>query len=123
MSSYDAMTDTLRHMLGINDPSKPLPVDFYRDYAAVCVGDPHFIELEADGFVTCYRRADPNTSYDWFTTTPAGKRAALASFKVRQLPKAARRYKAFLRMADVAPDLTFREYLTNPAYAEHRSNL
>lgn len=34
--------------------------------------------------------------------------------------KARRRYRAWLRLAEVAPDLTFRKYLTSPAYAEHR---
>jgi hypothetical protein len=120
MSSYDAKTDTLRHMLGITDFSTPLPADFYRDYFCASKGDAHLAEMEADGLVRCYNRDE---HYDWYTTTEAGKRAAIASFKVRMYPKAKRRYHAWLRLSDTAPDLTFREYLTNPAYAEHRSSL
>lgn len=35
--------------------------------------------------------------------------------------KARRRYRAWLRLSEVSPDLTLREYLTSPAYAVHRS--
>jgi len=33
-----------------------------------------------------------------------------------------RRYDAYLRMAEVAPDLTFREWLTSPLYKERRES-
>lgn len=117
MASYDEKTETLRHMLGITDVNAPLPTDFYRDYFCAGKGDAHLREMEADGLVRCYRR---DSNYDWYTTTSAGKRAAIASFKLRQPSKASRRYHAFLRISEVAPELTFREYLTNPAYAMHR---
>lgn len=115
--TYDEKTEILRHMLGINDFSVPMPRDFYRDYFCASKGDEKLASMADDGLVRMYSQC---ANYDWYTTTDAGKRAARASFKVRQYPKAKRRYHAFLRVSDVAPDLTFHEYLTSPAYAEHR---
>lgn len=112
--------DMLRHMLGINDPSvgRPKP---YRNYAAVTPGDPLFIELVALGAVERYRVAGQGGSdYDFFCCTEAGKAAALASNRTRRWSKPRRRYDRFLDLRDVFPDMTFRDFLTAPEFAEAR---
>ena len=120
-ANEEAVADMLRHMLGINDPSLPWPPSAYRDYAAVDPGDTLFAQMEAEGLVRCYRRAG-TTSYDWFTTTSAGRALAMASFREIQYSKSKRRYLKFLDVSDCCPDLTFREFLTRPEFAESRRN-
>lgn len=111
--------DTLRHMLGINDPSKARP-EPWRNYAAVNPGDPEFLELERLGAVECYRRQSPNSSFDYFRCTEAGRAAACASHKSIRWSKSKRIYSKFLDVRDALGDVTFREFLTDPTYAECR---
>jgi hypothetical protein len=110
---------TLRHMLGINTPNDRLPKP-HRDYAAVCPGDPQFAELERLGAVECYRRPCPGFEYDYFRCTPAGRAAAMASHKTIRRTKSQRIYSKFLDVSDALQDLTFREFLTLPEFAECR---
>ena len=59
-----------------------------------------------------------------FTVTAAGIVFALKNRP--QLPKrtrAQRRYDAFVEIADVYPDLTFREFLTHPKFEAHRRGI
>ena len=111
--------DTLRHMLGINDGSKPKP-EPYRNYAAVPPGDTVFAALEKIGAVECYRRAGGGFDYDYFRCTDAGMAAARTSFRSIRQPKARRVYLKFLDVSDAISDLTFKEFLTSPEYAETR---
>lgn len=108
--------DTLRHMLGINDPwhAEPKP---YRDYYCANPGDAALHELQRLGAVELYSTHD---RYEWFRTTPSGKAAALASYASIRKTKGARVYAKFLDMRDVWPDLTFREFITRPMFAEAR---
>lgn len=108
--------DTLRHMLGINDPwhSEPKP---YRDYYCANPGDENMRELLRLGAVELYSTRD---SYEWFKTTPAGRGAAMESYKAIRKTKSARVYSKFLDARDVWPDLTFREFITRPMFAETR---
>lgn len=108
--------DMLRHMLGINHPEHRVP-NPYRDYAAVCPGNPAWIELAALGLVEVYASRG---GYDWYRTTAEGRAAALASHRNIRWSRDARRYAAFLRIADCMHDLTFREFLTAPEFAEAR---
>lgn len=111
---------TLRHMLGINDPSIAHPKPS-RNYAAVLPGNPEFVELEQLGLVEIYRKAaSPFPDYDLYRCTDAGRQAAFDSRKGYVYPRSKLRYCAFLRMRDAIPDLTFRDFLTNPEYAEWR---
>lgn len=110
---------TLRHMLGINTPNDRIPRP-YRDYAAVNPGDAEFAELERLGAVECYRRSSPGYSYDYFRCTPAGRAAAMASHRTIRRTKAQRIYSKFLDVRDALNDLTFKEFLTNPEFAESR---
>jgi hypothetical protein len=110
---------TLRHMLGINDPSKRVPKP-YRNYAAVNPGDAEFLAMEAAGLVELYTAADPSTSYHWYRCTEAGRLAAMRSFRDIRYSAAKRRYSAFLNVSDAVPDLTFKQFLTLPDFAEAR---
>jgi hypothetical protein len=111
--------DTLRHMLGINDPLKGRP-EPWRNYAAVNPGDPEFLELERLGAVECYRRQSPHNSYDYYRCTDAGRAAACASHRTMRWSKSKRIYSKFLDVRDALGDVTFKEFLTDPAYAESR---
>lgn len=117
MSLTDEQLRILRHMLGIDTPHKRVP-EPYRNYYCANPDDPALVELEAIGAVRCYRR----DQYHWFTTTDAGRAAAMASHRKIRHSKGARVYGSFLNVRDCFPDLTFRQFLTNPAFAETRRN-
>lgn len=119
----DSHADTLRHMLGINDPCLPWPPKCWRDYAAVEPGDSQFADMAERGLVLLTRKAGGHFSFDYYATTDTGKEVALTTFKAMQLTKARRRYHGWLSLSDCHPDLTFREYLTLPEYAEHRRSV
>lgn len=107
---------TLRHMLGINDPNKKTP-EPYRDYYCANHGDPHIAELLDRDLVVMYRRDD---RYEWFRTTDIGRAAALASHKTIRNSKSRRLYSRFLDCRDAWPDLTFKQFLTDPRLAQIR---
>lgn len=111
--------DTLRHMLGINTPSAPAPRPT-RDYYCANPGCAEVVELERLGAVRCYRRADAVTQYDWYCCTDEGRAAAMASHKTIRYSKSRRTYLKFLDIADALPDLTFKQFLTDPQFAETR---
>lgn len=111
--------DTLRHMLGINDPRQRIPQP-HRNYAAVNPGDARFVDLARLGLVECYRKAGEQNSYDYYRCTDAGRAAAMASHKTIRLPKSKRVYIKFLGLKDVFADLTFRDFLVDPRFAETR---
>ncbi len=58
--------------------------------------------------------------YCWYRCTELGKSAALASHRRIRLPKPKRLYRRFLKLGDVFPELSFREFLTSAEYAEVR---
>lgn len=112
--------DILRHMLGINDPSKARPKP-YRNHAAVDPGNSEYLELARLGMVERVECV-VSTSYHWYRCTAAGEAAARASFRAFRYPKRKRRYLAFLDLSDSLTDLTFRDFLTNPEFADVRAN-
>lgn len=107
---------TLRHMLGINDRfmREPRPS---RDYYAAPRGDVAMWSMAIAGLVERYA-VDPY--YDWYRTTEAGRAAALASHRLIRAPKGKRIYAKFLSVRDCWPDLTFRQFLTDPELREIR---
>jgi len=107
---------TLRHMLGINAPyaKEPKP---YRDYYAAPRGDTGLWLMANDGLVERYA---VDRCYDWYRTTEAGRAAALASHKRIRASKGKRLYAKFLDVRDCWPDLTFRQFLTDPELRETR---
>ena len=83
---------TLRHMLGINDPSVKTPRP-YRNYAAVTPGDEEFKELQSLGLVKFDgHRGD----YDYFSCTDLGKSLAIKSHKDIRYKKSKRVYIKYL---------------------------
>ena len=106
----------LRHMLGIDLPAVKAPVP-YRDYYCASRGDSRLEALAAVGAVTLYRR---DAHYDWYTTTDAGRAAAIASHRNIRAPKAKRLYARYLEISDVYPGLSFRTFLTDPTFADTR---
>ncbi len=106
----------LRHMLGIDVDDTPNPSE-YRDYYCANRDDPALWEMANLGAVERYAS---DRHYDWYRTTDAGKAAARASQRAMLLPKPKRIYLRWLSISDVCPDLTFRDFLTQPGYAETR---
>jgi hypothetical protein len=108
----------LRHMLGIDD--ERVIRDPYRNHYCANEGDERLHSLAARGLVTLVRGPTPMMPYETFAATDEGRRIALESQKQRALPKRKRVYSRFLDVRDCCPDLTFREFLTSPDYAECR---
>lgn len=106
----------LRHMLGIDDPAKNNPKP-YRDYYCANPDERDLHELARLGLIRMY---SAHGGYEWFTTTDTGKAAAFASQKRIRYPKKRRVYLAFLHISDCCADLTFREFLTSPDFADAR---
>lgn len=117
MNLTHAQLQTLRHMLGIDNPDAKDPKP-YRDYYCASRGDAALTELERLGAVRRYRQCE---HYDWYTTTPEGRAGALASHRTIRHSKSKRVYAAYLDVADVHAGLTFHEFLTSPLYAPARS--
>ncbi len=116
MQLSDEQLRTLRHMLGIDDPwlRRPEPT---RDYYCANPGNAELHWLQSLGMVRLYRVSD---SYEWFTTTDAGRATAMASHKAIRKSKGARLYSRFLDVRDAWPDLTFKQFLTDPELRETR---
>lgn len=108
--------DMLRHMLGINDPwmREPEPT---RDYYAANPEDEHLIELASLGMV---RKYSERGEYFWYCSTPAGRAAAIKSHRSIRYSKSKRVYGKFLDISDCFADLTFKQFLTDPQFAETR---
>jgi hypothetical protein len=110
--------DTLRHMLGINTPTTPRP-EPYRNYAAVNPGDPEYLELTALGAIELYGRQG---SLDYYRCTAAGKLAAMRSHRMIRLSKRKRVYSKFLDVRDALGDISFKDFITLPAYKQSRDS-
>lgn len=110
-----AQLDTLRHMLGINDPWMATP-KAYRNYYCANPGDADLHALMWLGMVELYR----TDSYEWFRCTPQGERAAMESHRTIRRKKSERVYMKFLEVSDACPDLTFKQFLTEADFAECR---
>lgn len=102
----------LRHMLGIDRPEMDEPKP-YRDYYCANPGDPSMVELERIGAVRLY---DTRGDYAWYTCTSEGRAAGIASHRTIRYSAGKRRYIRFLDVRECRPDLTFREFLTDPRY-------
>lgn len=124
MNLTDAQLKILRHMLGINGEyakARPFEREPYRDYYCANPGDEKLHALKDVGAVYMYSE---HGGYQWFQTTPEGRKAAIDSWyaerKRRKIGKPQRIYSAFLDCRDCNQDLTFRDFLTSPYYAETR---
>lgn len=115
----DQQASMLRHMLGINDPSKRRP-EPYRNYAAVDPGDPDFIDMAKLGLVYHARGPARDFPYHYYVCTEMGGRLAIESHRRIRWSKSKRRYASFLSISDMCPDLTFRQFLTKSEFADAR---
>lgn len=109
----------LRHMLGIDKPHVRHPKP-YRNYYCANPGDPELHALMAAGAVRLYSQSG---GYESFTCTEAGRIAAVESQRTIRLGKPKRLYRAFLDVSDSWPDLTFKQFLTDPSLRRLRSEV
>ena len=109
---------TLRHMLGINKPADRVPKP-YRNYAAVAPGNEEYVELARLGVVELYECS--NKDYDYYQCTDQGKLLAMRSHRNIRYTRGKRRYRVFLDIRDAFQDLSFREFLTDPEFAQARA--
>lgn len=112
----DPQLRILRHMLGIDDRCQKHP-ECARDYYCANPGDAELVALERAGAVNRYRFSE---SYWWYATTPAGRTAAIKSFYARRASRDERRYLSYLSARDCFSGLTFKQFLTQPRFAETR---
>lgn len=117
MTLTNEQLQTLRHMLGIDKPDEAAP-EPYRDYYCANPEDPELVAMEAAGAVERYA---VQGGYWWYRTTPAGRAAGIASHRATRLPKRKRVYRRWLDVSDTRADLTFREFLASPEFAEIRA--
>jgi len=122
MDLSDKQLNTLRHMLGINDPFMKVPKS-YRNYAAVNPGDKDFLELEKLGVIRKYCCAGSDTQYDYYTCTDVGKLAAINSHKNIRKRKPQRMYAQFLNIKDYCPSITFKDFLIRADYKSIREDV
>jgi len=124
MTMTDAQLHTLRHMLGINTPNDRVPKP-YRNYAATVPGDPEYLALENRGAVEKYYNGFAfefpfPTDYVYYRCTDAGKLAAMRSHREIRKTKSKRVYARFLDISDSFAELTFKQFLTDPQFADTR---
>ncbi|MBP1153119.1 MULTISPECIES: hypothetical protein [unclassified Methylocaldum] len=106
---------TLRHMLGIDDPSLRDPKP-YRDYYCANRRDQHLQKMAQIGVVRLYSQQG---GYDWYCTTEKGRAAAIESHRRIRYPRRKRVYLKYLDIRDIT-GCTFKQFLTEPEYAECR---
>lgn len=108
----------LRHMLGIDDARKlPKP---YRNHYCANAGDPNLVSLAQRGLVVLSRPPSKSIPYETYIATEAGIASATSSARRRAWPRKRRVYDRYLDVKDVCPDLTFRDFLVDPEFAEIR---
>ncbi|WP_018875257.1 hypothetical protein [Thioalkalivibrio sp. ALJ8] len=109
----------LHHALGISDPAYP-DLEPYRNHFMAGPGHsdmPGLERLEDEGLMV--RSTHPLAGGVWvFSATEEGRRIALETRP--RLPKSKLRYRRYLNVRDIDPDLTFREFLSNPEFAHCR---
>lgn len=107
----------LRHMLGLTHPERREQVP-YRDHYCANPGETKLVELECLGMV---RKYCEHGGYWCYCTTDAGRAAAIESALQKRLPKPKRLYHLYLDVSDCFPDLTFKDFLIDPEFADARS--
>ena len=110
----------LRHSLGLDMHGRGRQ---YRNH--YCTGEgstcwPTIQTLITKGLMVAGHTQSSGNNF--FHVTREGKRMAVLGVKPLKIPKARRRYHKWCEVAEVCPDLTFREFLTAPAFAESRRN-
>jgi len=119
MTLSEKQLDTLRHMLGINTPDDRIPKP-YRNHYAANPGDVEMAELERLGMVELTAKNHLNSGLDFYSCTENGRLEAIRSHRLIRKRKPQRVYSKFLDVSDCFPDLTFKEFLTNPYFKQTR---
>ncbi len=109
---------TLRHSLGIEWAHEKSCRNYFCDE----LPSPQMERLVRAGLMTQgrYVAGHEDHSMRYFHVTECGILLAHEDIPVKSMAK--RRYERFLDISDVFPDLTFREFLTSPEFAETRKN-
>jgi hypothetical protein len=110
----------LLHTLGLTDPYRAEP---YRNHFVAGIGHddlPHLDRLCDLGLMERRRGVGMRETDMLYVATEAGQQYAIEQHAKRKPSRAKRRYRAFLNLKDCCPDLGFREFLTNPQFAEYR---
>lgn len=116
--------EILLHSLGLNHEDVREP---YRNYFVAGDGHSDMPLLKSLCDKGLMRREDRTPGFleasdGLFLVTDAGRTYALANRpKPKTLSRARRRYSAFLDMKECYPDLTFREFLTEPYFEKDRT--
>lgn len=114
----------LRHSLGL-DPTGRGRV--YRNH--YCAGPGHHSwkllqELVAAGLMVDHGKRGEITGGDHLLhVTDRGLSIATVQDPLPKVSKGSRRYREFLSIADAYPDLTFKDFLTLPCFAEARARI
>lgn len=129
MTDTDSLTEDqvsmLMHMLGLDTQHFSDP-DCYRNYAAVEAGTKThkmFQSMEEQGIVEHTSHPDEVYDYHFYRATEEGKALALKLYQKNLGTRAERRYRRFLNLQDVRPELTFKEFLTGDYWREARNDL
>ena len=115
----------LMHMLGLSEQHFSDP-DCYRNHAAVEAGtETHemFQSMEEQGIVKHTGSPDKVYDYHFYSATKESKTLALKLYQKNLGTRAERRYKRFLSLQDVHPELTFRAFLMDDYWREARNDL
>jgi len=110
----DAEASALRHALGLPDVAESLAEAAgrsYRNHYCAGPGDALMLGLERRGLVKSYGPKEALGGDELFRVTDEGKVEALRSVRVDPMAAGRARYRRFLTMRDVDPDLTFGDYL------------
>ena len=116
----DADLRLLHHTLGISDPYQP-EREPYRNYFVASDGHsdmPGLNRLVAAGMMKSREHPLCGKGSLVFYATDIGKAVA-----IKTRPKVSRnklRYRRFLSLSDCCPDLTFRQFLTDPEFRDYR---
>ena len=109
----------LHHTLGVSNPNKPEDPPYRNHFV---LGDGHSDMTVLSVMVErglMARRCSALPGGDWvFHATDDGVRLALQTRP--RASKRRQRYSRFLVYRDALPDLTFKEFLTSPDFAEAR---
>lgn len=109
----------LLHTLGIDRYDTKDP-NAYRDYFAADPSNERLKAMANAGLVRRYREPSEGMPYDLYETTELGKHEAFNYWYRHRKPKKARVYSRFLDCREANADLTFRDFLVEPEYADIR---
>ena len=112
-TEWNKMVAILRHSLGIQWAHDKE----YRDYYCACVGEDR-LERMADKCLMKRGNFINGGRDRYYFVTELGR--AVAREDIPRKTRSQLRYERFLSVCDCCPDLTFKEFITDPQYREVR---